>query len=69
MAYSLSRLSSRLPIGTKFVIEGRRTGEGKTQVLSRYLVFPDGTCIRLPKSVGKRETVAPRYRARRARGQ
>ena len=68
MAYSLSRLSSRFPIGTKFVIEGRRTGEGKTKVFSRYLVFPDGTCIRLPKRAGKRETVAPRYRARRAGG-
>jgi len=68
MAYSLSRLPSRFPIGTKFEIEGRRTGEGKTKVFSRYLVFPDGTRIRLSKRAGKRETVASRYRARHARG-
>ena len=60
MAYSLSRLPSRFPVGTKFVIEGRRG-----QVISRYVEFPDGTCIRLPKRTGKRETVAPRRRTRR----
>ena len=58
MAYSLSRLPSRFPVGTKFVIEGRRG-----QVFSRYLEFPDGTCLRLPKRAGKR--AAPRRRSRR----
>ena len=58
MAYSLSRLPSRFPVGTKFVIEGRRG-----QVVSRYLEFPDGTCIRLPKRTGKR--AVPRRRSRR----
>jgi len=61
MAYSLSRLPSRFPVGTKFVIEGRRG-----QVFSRYLEFPDGTCIRLP--TGPRKTVAHRRRSRRSRG-
>ena len=37
MAYSASRLPSRFPVGTKFVIEGRRGGEGQVQVFSRYL--------------------------------
>ena len=60
MAYSINRLPSRFPVGTKFVIEGRRG-----QVFSRYVEFPDGTCIRLPKRAGKRETVAPRRRSRR----
>jgi hypothetical protein len=60
MAYSANRLPSRFPIGTKFVIEGRRG-----QVFSRYVEFPDGTCIRLPKRAGKRETAAPRRRSRR----
>ena len=68
MAYSLSRLPSRFPVGTKFVIEGKRGGEGQVQVFSRYLEFPDGTCFRLPKRPGKRETVAPRRRSRRSRG-
>jgi hypothetical protein len=65
MAYSSNRLPSRFPVGTKFVIEGKRGGEG--QVFSRYLEFPDGTCIRLPKRAGGRDIVAPRRRSRRSR--
>lgn len=42
MAYRLSRLPSRFPIGTKFVVEGR---DGEVR---RYLEFPDGTKVRLP---------------------
>ena len=49
MAYRSSRLPTRFPVGTKFVIEGRPGGKGKMQVFSRYLEFPDGTTIRLPK--------------------
>jgi hypothetical protein len=60
MAYSMNRLPSRFPVGTKFVIEGRRG-----QVFNRYVEFPDGTCIRLPKRAGKREVIAPRRRTRR----
>jgi hypothetical protein len=48
MPSSSSRLPSRFPIGTKFVIEGRRGGEGQVQVFSRYLEFPDGTFFPLP---------------------
>jgi hypothetical protein len=52
MAYETSRLPSRFPVGTKFVIEGRRGGEGQgedqVQVYSRYLEFPDGTFFPLP---------------------
>jgi hypothetical protein len=66
MAYSASRLPSRFPVGTKFVIEGRRAGEGQVQVFSRYLEFPDGTCIRLQRP-GKRKTAVGR-RTRRLRG-
>ncbi len=43
MAYGSGRLPSRFPVGTKFVIEGKRGGEGQVQVFSRYLEFPDGT--------------------------
>jgi hypothetical protein len=62
MAYSASRLPSRFPVGTKFVIEGRRGGE-----FSRFLEFPDGTCVRLPKRPVKRKT-APTARRSRSRG-
>jgi hypothetical protein len=48
MAYRTSRLPSRFPVGTKFVIEGRPRGEGQVQVSRRYIEFPDGTFIRLP---------------------
>ncbi|HXX25670.1 MAG TPA: hypothetical protein VEJ40_03325 [Pseudolabrys sp.] len=41
MAYS-TKLPSRFPVGTKFVVEGT----GKTY--SRYLEFPDGTFFLLP---------------------
>ena len=54
MASRSSRLPSRFPVGTKFVIEGERGGEGQVQVYSRYLEFPDGTFLRA--------AVAPRTR-------
>jgi hypothetical protein len=48
MAYRSSRLPSRFPVGTKFVIEGRRAGEGEVQVIRRYLEFPNGKLLQLP---------------------
>jgi hypothetical protein len=71
MTYSLNRLPSRFPVGTKFVIEGRRRGEGQVQVFSRYLEFPDGTLLRLPARPGKRKSApaaARRSRRPRSRG-
>ena len=44
MAYSANRLPARFPVGTKFVIEGKAGGP-----LSRFIEFPDGTKLRLPK--------------------
>ena len=68
MAYRSSRLPSRFPVGTKFVIEGQRGGEGQVQVYSRYLEFPDGTFFRLPNRPGKRKSAPAGRRARRSRG-
>jgi hypothetical protein len=48
MAYSSSRLPSRFPVGTKFVIESHRGRAG--QVYSQFLEFPDGTFLPLPNS-------------------
>ena len=59
MAYSSDRLPSRFPVGTKFVIEGKRGGEGQLQVFSRYLEFPDGTFLPLPVRPTKRKSAAP----------
>jgi predicted component of type VI protein secretion system len=43
-----TKLPSRFPVGTKFVIEGRKGGKGQVQVYSRHLEFPDGTLFPLP---------------------
>jgi hypothetical protein len=67
MACVTSGLPSRFPVGTKFVIEGRPGGKGR--VFSRYLEFPDGTRISLPKRAAKSESAQQpiRRRPRRAR--
>jgi hypothetical protein len=68
MSYESSRLPSRFPVGTKFVIEGKSGGEGQVQVFSRYLEFPDGTFFPLPthplqrKSGATRRSAKPRTR-------
>ena len=67
MAYSSDRLPSRFPVGTKFVIEGKRGREGQVQVFSRYLEFPDGTFFPLPARPAKRKPAPPGRRARRSR--
>ena len=60
MAYRSRRLPSRFPVGTKFVIEGRRGNEGQVQILSRYLEFPDGTFVPLPTHPVQRKSGASR---------
>ena len=65
MAYSSNRLPSRFPVGTKFVIEGKRRGEGQVQVFSRHLEFPDGTFLLLPARPAMEKIVAPVRRSRR----
>jgi hypothetical protein len=64
MAYETSRLPSRFPVGTKFVIEGKRGGEGQVQVFSRYLEFPDGTFFPLPAHPVQRKSGASRRSAK-----
>ena len=71
MAYSSGRLPSRFPVGTKFVIEGRRGSKGQVQIFSQHLEFPDGTLFSLPPRPAirpaKRKTGAGSRRSRRAR--
>jgi predicted component of type VI protein secretion system len=43
-----ARIPKRVPVGTKYVIEGKAQGAGQVHVFSRYLVFPDGRCFDLP---------------------
>jgi hypothetical protein len=68
MASSLSRLPSRFPVGTKFVIEGRPAGDGRPQAFKRYIEFPEGTFVRLPARPVKRAT-AGRIRRKNGRAQ
>ncbi len=61
MAYSASRLPSRFPVGTKFVIESHKGKEG--QVYSRFLEFPDGTFLPLPSRSSSRQSAHAQKRA------
>jgi hypothetical protein len=58
MSVQVTRLPSRFPVGTRYVIEGRRG-----QVQARYLEFPDGRQIHLPDE----RVVRPRPHSRPSR--
>jgi hypothetical protein len=47
MAIRPESLPSRFPVGTKFVLEGRRDRKGRLRISSRYLEFPDGRQVDL----------------------
>ena len=49
MGGEISRLPSRFPVGTRYVIEGR---EGRIRL--RYLEFPDGRKVDLPADLAAR---------------
>ena len=61
MGSKISRLPSRFPIGTRYVIEGRC---GRIHL--QYLEFPDGRQIELPSDVAGRSAsrLAMRRRSR-----
>ena len=44
----INRLPSRFPVGTRYVIEGRRAGDGDLHISLRCLEFPDGRQVQLP---------------------
>ncbi len=62
MSTQVDRLPAEVPVGTRYVIEGRREGDGDLRISLRYLEFPDGRQVRLPADLGERA------RARRSRG-
>jgi hypothetical protein len=43
-----ARIPKRVPVGTKYVVEGKSGGAGQVMIYSRYLVFPDGRHFDLP---------------------
>lgn len=62
-----ARIPKRVPVGTKYVIEGRSRGAGEVQVFSRYLVFPNGRCLELPSDQAPAAMTSRRRRAGRAK--
>jgi hypothetical protein len=62
MSSQVDRLPAQVPVGTRYVIEGRREGDGDLRISLRYLEFPDGRQVRLPADLGER------VRGRRNRG-
>jgi hypothetical protein len=58
-------LPSRFPVGTRYVIEGRRGGQGALRIHLRYIEFPDGRHVDLPVDLAHRSRARRRRRARR----
>jgi hypothetical protein len=57
---SESRLPSRFPVGTKFIIEAKFSGQSR--IYRRHVVFPDGRVLRLPDRSARRTGTAARQR-------
>jgi hypothetical protein len=49
-----SRIPSRFPVGTRYIVEGKPGKGGKLEVLSRYLIMPNGRRYDLTKSAAQR---------------
>jgi hypothetical protein len=56
---AIGRLPRRLPVGTRYVLEGVPSEEGRLRVISRLLVLPSGEEIDLTH-----ETLEPTPRRR-----
>ena len=65
MMPTASRLPSRFPVGTKFVVEARPR-KGRPPVYVRHIEFPDGTKVRLPElpTIVAGKALARRQRSR-----
>jgi hypothetical protein len=46
-SYKTSRLPKQFPVGTTYVVEGCRGGDGHLRVFSRHVVLPDGQRINI----------------------
>jgi hypothetical protein len=45
---SVDRLPRRLPVGTRYVVEGVPGDDGQFSIVSRTVVLPNGTLLSLP---------------------
>jgi hypothetical protein len=62
-----ARIPKRVPVGTKYIIEGKSRGEGQVHVFSRYLQFPDGRRFELPADAAPAAPTSRRRAPGRAR--
>jgi hypothetical protein len=60
-----AQIPSRFPVGTRYVVEGKPGQGGKLEVLSRYLIMPNGRRYDLTKSVAPRRSSGRVSRRRR----
>jgi len=60
-------LPREFPEGTRFVVEGRPDPDGKTRIVSRYLVFPDGRRVDLPAPASPATRLRPLRHRRNGR--
>jgi hypothetical protein len=65
---AMSRLPSRFPVGTRFVIEGKPDKAGKLKISSRYVILPNGTQYDLMASEKRSRPASRRVRAERRAG-
>jgi hypothetical protein len=61
-----SRLPSRFPVGTHYIVEGAPGKGGQLTIVSRYLVMPSGERYDLPTAAG--QVRKPADLVREARG-
>jgi hypothetical protein len=54
MSSKVDRLPDRFPVGTRYVIEGRSSRDGRTRIHLRCLEFPDGRQVDLPLNLATR---------------
>jgi hypothetical protein len=59
------RLPDRFPVGTRYVIEGRRAAGGGLHIYSRFVVYPDGSRVVLPSDHQAGPPTARRRRSKR----
>lgn len=63
-----SRLPERFPVGTRYVVETSGRVRGHLRIRSRYIEFPDGRHVDLPRTAvrpfhGRRTPMGRRTRA------
>jgi hypothetical protein len=51
-------LPKRLPVGARYVVEGRGGEDGHLRVFSRYIVLPGGQRINIPSDLSKFGTMS-----------